>query len=369
MIELTKYMAFNFKTVFSSLKTAAHEQLTKVVGIDVGSSSVKLVELEMREDIIALSTYGELQLGPYGDAGMGNIVKLPLSKRIEAIIDVMRESNVSAKNAVLSLPLSESFVTVMSLATKPGEDISPRVNVEARKYIPVPISDVALEWAEIEQDKPKEALAREILIAAIQNDALSDMKVILDAINMTSRPSEIELFSTLRAVTKESDSSLAIIDVGASMTKLYIAESGSLRRIHRVQGGGASATLALSKELQLSFEDAENLKRNYVPNSEHGPLIKKIMSSAFERSFQEFKRVISQYEMRSGKPVARIALTGGSALFPDLRPFASYAFDTEVETTNPFAKVAYPAFMEDTLKEISPIFTVALGAALRSFEL
>lgn len=361
-------MAFNFKTVFSSLKTAANEQLTKVVGIDMGSSSVKVVELEMRDDVIALSTYGELQLGPYAEAGMGNTVKLPLPKRIEAIVDVMRESKVGAKNAVLSLPLADSFVTIMSLAAKHDEDISPRVNVEARKYIPVPISDVALEWTEIEQDKPKEALAREVLIAAIQNEALADMKAILDAIAMTSRPSEIELFSTLRAVTKENDTSLAVIDVGASMTKLYIAQSGSLRRIHRVQGAGAQATLALSKELQLSFEDAENLKRNYEPDSEHGPLIKKIMSSTFERAFQEFKRVMSQYELRSGKPIDRLVLTGGSALFPDLQPFASYAFDAEVQITNPFAKVAYPAFMEDTLKEISPIFTVAVGAALRTFE-
>lgn len=361
-------MLFDLKKILSSLGTQVAEKPTKIVGIDLGSSSVKLVELELLDEVITLATYGELQLGPYAEMEMGSSVKLTTEKKIEAIVDVIRESGVGAKNGVFALSLASSFVTVMPLTAKEGEDISPRVHVEARKYIPVPITDVVLEWTEIVHPQEENPLTREVLLVAIQNDALADTKSILDSIGMKSHPSEIELFSSLRAVTKDSDDSVAVIDLGASMSKLYIAEDRFLQRIHRVQAGGAHATKAIAQKLSLSFEDAENLKRNYTPTHEHSLLIKKVMESTFDRAFQEFKRVIAQYELRSGTTVSRIVLTGGSATFPGMQLFAQYAFDREVEVTNPFTKVAYPAFMEDTLKEIAPTFSVALGAALRHFE-
>jgi type IV pilus assembly protein PilM len=364
-------MSFDFKTIFSSLKKVPTLQTAKVVGIDFGSSSIKVVEIESKEGVLTLTTYGELQLAPYGEGqNLGSAVKLPLRKRVEAIVDVMRESGVTAKNAVLALPLADSFVTVMSLPAGATEDISPRVNVEARKYIPVPLTDVALEWSEIPQSEKDgaPALTREVLLVAIQNNALADMQSILNSIEMISKPSEIELFSTLRAVTSDTDTSLAVIDVGAQTSKLYVAEGGFLQRIHRVQTGGSSVTSAIANALKISFEDAENIKRNYEPTSQHAPVIKKTVTDTFERTLQEFKRVIGQHELRTGVPIARVTLTGGSSLFPEFRALASYALDREVTVSNPFTKIAYPAFMEDTLNDISPIFSVALGAALRQFE-
>jgi type IV pilus assembly protein PilM len=361
-------MGFDFKKVFSSVKKVTPALASKVVGIDFGSSSVKVVEVEKVEGILSLSTYGELQLGPYGQLGMGNAVKLPLQKRIEALVDVLRESKVTAQTSILSLPLSDSFVTIIPLQAKGDEDITPRVHVEARKYIPVPLSDVALEWSELSQEEKGSNLTREVLLVAILNEALRDMNALGESVSMSSRRSELEIFSTLRAVTKESDAAVAIIDIGARTSKLYIAEGGFLQRIHRVQTGGSYVTQALATQKGISFEDAENMKRSVSSQSQDGQVIKKIMSSVFERSFQEFKRVLQQHEMRTHKPVSRIALTGGAVLHADFVVLARYCFEREVEITNPFTKIGYPAFMEDTLASIAPIFTVALGAALQSFE-
>jgi type IV pilus assembly protein PilM len=361
-------MVFGLKNIFTSLKGNTTIRPTKVVGIDFGSSSVKVVEINLREDVLALSTYGELQLGPYAESGLGSAVKLPVEKRIQALVDIMRESGVDTKDGVMALPLSDSFVTVMSLTAKKEENISTRVPVEARKYIPVPLNDIKLEWSEIPQGENEQALTREVLLAAIQNEAFADMKTLLNAVQMATQPFEIELFSTLRATTRDTDESIAVIDVGAQMSKLYIAQEGFLRRIHRVRAGGMHATEALAKDLGISFEDAENKKRNYTANGKDSVEIKKVMSNAFDRPFQEFKRVIMQHEARTGKPITRVVLTGGSALFYDFASYASYMLDRETELTNPFSKVAYPAFMEDQLKSIGPIFATAVGAALRTFE-
>lgn len=361
-------MAFSFKNVFSSLKNTPVLQSRKVVGIDIGASSIKVVELEQSEDVLALSTYGELQLGPYGGSDLGNIAKLPAEKRVEALVDVMRESGAEAKEAVFALSLSDSFVTIISLPVKQGEDIGSRVRVEARKYIPVPFSDVTLEWTEIPALEPTEMLSQEVLIAAIQSVSLDDLTYIAEAVQMVAQPAEIELFSALRSATKSNDTSLAVIDLGAQISKLYIAEAGFLRRIHRVHAGGAYVTRAIAQNFGVSFEVAENLKRNYVAASVDAPKILTMVQNAYVPALSEFKRVIDQYETRTKKPIGRVAILGGGALFPEMLGIVKYTLNKEVELTNPFTKIAYPAFLEDTLINIAPVFSVALGAALRQFE-
>ncbi len=362
-------MAFGLSKILSSLKTPAATGPRKVVGIDFGSSSVKVVEIELRDDVLTLNTYGELQLGPYAEGGLGSVVSLNKDKRIEALVDIFRESGVTAKEAVFALPLVDSFVTIMSLPAKKDEDIATKVPIEARKYIPVPMNDVALEWTELPSQEEGEALTREILLAAIQNDGLAEMHELMNAVQMMQQPFEIELFSTVRATTREDDSALAIIDVGALMSKLYIVEGGYLRRIHRVRAGGSHVTESIADFAKVTFDEAENMKRNFDGTEENAADIKKIAGKVFDHSFQEFKRVIQQHEARTGKTLQRVVLTGGGSLFHDFASYAGYILDRQIESYNPFDKVAYPAFMEDTLTEISPSFVTALGAALRTFEL
>lgn len=360
-------MAFALSKFFEQFGVTKKGAPKQVVGIDFGTTSVKVVELERRDDMLALKTYGELQLGPYVEQPLGTAVEPPLQARTEALVDVMRESGVHASAGVLALPLTASFVTTISLAAKKDEDISSRVQVEARKYIPIPLTDVSLDWTELEALENTPDGMREVLIAAVQNDAYADMNRLLSAVKMASQPTEIELFSTIRAISKNDDTSTAILDLGGQTSKLYVVQGGMVRKLHRVFAGGAQVTSALDKKLGVSFEEAENLKRNYTPDGPEAAQIKQTFEEVYERPLQEFRRVLSQYETRLDAPIARIEVTGGSAAFADLPTMAGYILDRTVERTNVFDKVAYPAFMEDTLTVIAPTFTVALGAALRPF--
>jgi type IV pilus assembly protein PilM len=361
-------MAFALSKIFSQLKKEPLAPVTSVTGIDFGASSVKIVDIQLLEGILTLKTYGELQLGPYLQQELGASVDLPIAKRIEALIDVIREAEAGARNGVLALPLTGSFVTIIPIEAKRQEDISTRVPVEARKYIPVPITDVQLEWSEVTAAQHAEGDPREVLIAAIQNDTISEMNSLMSAIQLVSQPAEIELFSALRALTKTGDTTIAVIDIGARTSKLYISDSGIVRRIHRVYAGGSNATALIASRLNIPFAEAESRKRLYAPEHPDAGEIKKTMAQTFDRVFEEFKRVISQYENRTGTPISRIILTGGGTTFYDFLPYAQYHLDHAVERANPFTKVAYPAFLEDTITEIGPLFSVALGAALRPFE-
>lgn len=354
-----------FSDLFASFGTG-RSSAPRTVGIDIGSSAIKVVELEEREGVLTLTTYGETQLGPYDAKDVGESVALSPEKEQQALIDVLRESVVKAKSAVLAMPLSASFVTVMSLKSEPDEDLTPRIRVEARKYIPTQISEVTLDWAEITRGEGSEG-DRDVLVAAIQNDALKRFNALTEFVGFAKPPSEIECFSAIRAMADSAEEHTAIIDVGAVSAKLYIMRSGLLQRMHRARAGGALATKRIAEALELSFQEAEYQKRNFATAAKSRDIVR-AHESSYDRALLEFRQVIENYERSLGVTVALVTLTGGGALFHDLKRQVKDVLRKEVAIAQPFTKAAYPAFMEDLLVQIGPAFTVALGAALRAYD-
>jgi len=351
-----------FKTI---APTASEQKKDRVVGIDIGSSSIKVVELQAREGVVTLTTYGELQLGPYGDKEIGEIFQLSPDLEKQALVDILRESATKATSGVFAIPLSVSFVTVVSLEADEEEDLDPRIRVEARKYIPVPLAEVALDWAEIE--KNEEDVARNILLAAIQNKPLQRFNTLLSGVGMPGTPTEIECFSTIRGAGVSTKDTAAIVDFGATSAKLYITRKGLLQRMYRIPVGSEAVSTQLAKELDKSFADAELLKKSITPNEEEFSLVRKIYTNHFNRPLTEFSHVLKEYTDTTGFSFDTVVATGGGVLFPDFVKQVSEVLEQPVVISSPFDMVAYPAFMEDTLKEIGPTFTTALGSALRSF--
>lgn len=341
---------------------------TRAVGIDIGSSSIKVVELEDRRGVLTLMTYGELQLGPYVGDPLGQSVVLEASQEQTALVDVIRESAVKAKSAVFAMPLSASFVTNAVITARKDADIEPMVRLEARKVIPASLSELTLDYAELEPvTSGTGEVPREVLIAAIKNDALKRFKVLMQFAGLTEPLNEIECFSTIRALFTDTEPNLAIIDIGAVSSKLYLAKNGQLMRMHRIRAGGALATKRIMQVLDVSFEEAELAKRD-IANHAQAADIKRAYQTSLERAFVEFAQVIQEYERTSGITIPHVYLSGGGALFSGVTQQLASTLERPVLAANPFARVAYPAFMEDALKELGPSFTVALGAALRQYE-
>ncbi len=343
----------------------------RVVGIDIGASSIKVVELQNRDNVITLTTYGELELGPYDEEKpVGQSVTLAAQIERQALVDILRESAVKSKQAVFAMPLSSSFVTVMSLPAPATEDISPRVRVEARKYIPVPMAEVTLDWAEVEHARGQEGEAetRDVLLAAIQNEALKRFTTLMQTVEFANPPIEIECFSAIRSLYTDDQSDMAIIDVGAVSTKMYIVRGGLLQRMYRIRAGGALYTEKLASALKCTFEEAEVIKRTLTLEHPQFSEALKLHQVVYDRVLKEFAQVIAEYETRSGVPVPVIQLIGGGALFPNFAAYVSQHLNRPAVLAQPFNKVAYPAFMEDTMNVIGSSFVVALGAALRTFD-
>ena len=361
----------SLKKIFTTL-TEHSDPTPGVVGIDIGASAIKVVELQERDHVLTVTTYGELPLGPYASKALGEAVTLEQDREQEALVDAVRESAVVAQDAVFAMPLSSSFITNVDINAAANVDLAPMVRVEARKVIPASLSEVTLDWAELDttpnNHKKNEEAKRSVLIAAIQNGALERFKVLMKFAGLQDPPTEIECFSTLRSLYSHHEPHSMIVDIGARSAKLYITNNGLLARMHRVGVGGEAVTKAIAKEHSLSFEAAETKKRNAKRGSEDFAPLQKTNHNTYTRALREFAQVIREYEQRTGFKIGTVQLAGGAALFPGMDALVRESLRKEVVYANPFAKVAYPALMEDTIKEIGPIFAVSLGAALRLFE-
>ena len=245
------------------------------------------------------------------------------------------------------------------------------VRVEARKVIPSSLSEITLDWAEVDTGKKADkenSNERSVLIAAIQNAALERFKVLMQFTGLVEPPTEIECFSTIRSIYNASDKDVVVLDLGANSTKLYIAHDGLLMRMHRIRAGGAIATNRIASILNIGFEDAEIKKQSLSRDDSAFSDIKRAHDSSYERAFREFNQVLREYEEKNEVSLKSVYLSGGGAMFPGIEALLHDSLNREVIRANPFSKVAYPAFMQDTIKEIGPSFSTALGAAIRSFE-
>jgi len=128
------------------------------LGIDIGSSAIKIVQLKKKNGQAVLETYGELALGPYTGLSVGQAVVLAPDKLAQALIDLMKEKevNITTKKCGISIPFTSSLMSVIEMPDVSTKQLAVMVPLEARKYIPVPVSEVMLDWSVIPKSEMQE---------------------------------------------------------------------------------------------------------------------------------------------------------------------------------------------------------------------
>ncbi len=375
-------MTFSLENILSGNFLSFLKKDGSVLGVDIGSSSIKVVQLRKRRGAAVLETYGELSLGPYAGIEIGRATSLSAEKLSEALADVLKEANVTTKNAGVSIPFASSLISLIKMPVLPEAQLEKMIPIEARKYIPVPISEVALDWFIIpeegrrflsgtEEELPEvsgKVAKTDVLLVAIHNETLSKYGTVIKTTGLNASFFEIEIFSAIRSTITQNVSPVMVVDMGAATTKLYIVEYGIVRSTHIVNKGGQDITLALSRMLSVSVAKAEEIKRESGIAAAGDKNIAEATSLTLEYIFAEARRVVLQYEQRFNRNISDIILTGGGALLKGLRERAKLQLEAEVLLALPFAKTETPAFLEQVLKDAGPSFSVAVGVALRKLQ-
>ena len=369
------------------------KSVESAVGIDIGSSSIKVVQVSREKEKLVLATYGELAVGPYADLSIGASASFGADKLIPIVSDLFKEAGVTAVTVAFSIPLKSSLILVVEMPDLPLEALAQAVPIEARKYIPVPIAEVVLDWQPLPRERQnfanvpvgeKEKLPKttdptlkgvhvpaqkiEVLLAAIHKETIALYQKLAQGLKIEPRFFEIETFSTLRSVVSPSDRApVAVIDMGASSTKMTIVEGGMVKISHTIGKGSQDVTGAISKSLSVDFAKAEEIKRE-LGLSRRGveaDTLSVAVTPIVEYIFTEANRVIVNYQRRYKRPVDRALLVGGGALLRGAPDIAVRRLGLDVAIAHPFERLNSPPSMSRVLEEAGPSFAVAIGLAER----
>lgn len=370
------------KKFFSSITNIGGGAEESAVGIDIGSSAIKVVEIKRKGGKAVLETYGAIALGPYADLEAGRVTNLPVEKVVLALQEVLKQSGVTSTSLALSIPIQSSLIFTIELPAKLGDsEIASIIPTEARKYIPVPITEVSLDYfilpqkeSSFEEMNTEDKVAKEgekmnVLVVATQNDAVARYRSIVSGCNLSASFLEIEIFSSIRANFEHELSPVLLIDFGASRTKLSIVEFGMVKSYHTIDRGGADISNSISKSLSISFGEAEKMKKEFgLFGNPAEKSLADVIKVHLDYIFSETNNVLLGYEKKYNRTISKVIFTGGGALMKGLEEVAINNFRAEIEMGHPFSKVNAPAFLEKVLLTMGPEFAVALGLALRKLQ-
>ena len=344
------------------------------LGIDIGTFSIKIVELSRQGKRIKLENYGEMKSKALYKQPFRTFQKSSLtlsSKDISrAIKAILEETKTQGKTATLSIPDFSTFFTSFELPPMTEEEIPQAVEFEARQHIPLHLSEVSLDWQVIKGDKPKGEISRiKILLVAVPKEVIYQYQTIVEPFAFKSFALEAEAFGLLRSLIKEDKEIICLIDIGAQSTTASIIDNQVLKESYSFDVfSGNQLTHVLTKALDVKREQAEKMKKKYGLLVDTDKRIAGILAPSVNLILVEIEKICRQFRRTEKKEINKFILSGGSARLPGLKQYFSDHFKKQVIVGDPFSNIFYPPILDKTLKKLGPTFAIAVGAALRNLK-
>jgi len=333
------------------------------LGIDIGSSSIKVVELKKVGGSPTLLTYGFSE--NHGDLDQAD------PKEIAAIINkICIQTNAVSRQAVSALPTFSVFSSIINLSGVSKKDLPSAISWEAKKVIPLPPEEMILDWKKIDSyDQAEKNNIKVLLTGAPKTLVKKYIEIFKNAkINLISL--ETETFALIRSLLGNDKSAVMLVEIGAKTTSFTIIEQGIPILNRSIDIGGRTITKTLSHSLNIGLERAEQFKYDLGVGSidTTANAIPRTIVESISPIINEVKYALNLFQNKNGKKVDKIILSGGSALLINLTSYLSKILDINVVAGNPWSKISYPMDLKPLLDEIAPRLAIAIGLALREVE-
>ncbi len=348
----------------------------KFLGVDVGTSFVKLVEVSRFGYRRKLENYGSLPASvlyqkPFRTFEKNTLV-LSDNDIARAIRAIMEQAKIETRQVVFSIPDFSSFFTTIELPAMSKEELPQAIRYEARQHIPLPLGETTLDWQLMDKRQIDQQKKLKVLLVAVPNEIINQYQEIARLAQLELYALEAEVFGLIRALTKEDDKSpVALIDIGAQSTTCNIVEKKNLKTSYSFDMSANDLADTISKSLGVTHLEAEELEKSqgikiFEGNENKG--VREILLPLVDVILREVETVFNNFYRKGGRDIQKIVLAGGVALLPGLKEYFQGRFKKEVEIANPFTDLFYPPILENTLREMGPAFSIAVGVALRGLE-
>lgn len=345
------------------------------LGIDLGQSGVKLVELMNEKGRARLVTYG------YADFSSGMLDK-PITEDVDrtaALIKKMvAKARCTTKKVISALPGSSVFSSMISVPAANEKELKEAIEWQAKKLIPVPLEDISLDSKVVDSSEvtgagPAKKVLR-VLITGAPKPLVNRYLEIFKKAGLELISLETEAFAQIRALVGKDRSNVMIIDIGSQRTNLTVVEKGVPFLNRSIATGGIAITQTIAKTLGIPYEQAESMKRDirsmqsFAPTGDITPILTTLLKPIIDEVRYSFNLYQGQSEGGQNKRIDKIILTGGSSLLPRLPEFMTQLMNVNAYLGDPWARVMYPQDLRPVLEEIGSRFTISLGCAMRDIE-
>lgn len=335
------------------------------VGLDIGTKSIKIVELAAEGDKYSLKSAGAVAyIGPQIDSNLQD--EKEIANLGSVIRKLAQDAKVSSKDVALSLPEAQVFTRMLKFPLLTDEEIASAVRWEAEEYIPIPVKEAVIEHTvleRIESGNPPQVLV--LLIAALKSLVEKYVEVV-NAAGLNVVAVETELLSMVRSMGVP-QKTIMLIDFGARSTDIAVARDRQLYFSRSIPTAGDAFSRAVGQSLGVNLQQAEQYKRVYgMADNQLEGKVGRALSPILKVVAEEIKKAIHYYQMEvNDEPVSTVILSGGSAGVPGIASMLSNLLNMEVIIGSPFSKVAVDPGSAKSLASYAPLYSVAVGLAMR----
>ena len=372
-----------------------------LVAIDIGSSSIKLVQLtEFKEGQYELTRFGMMPLD--AECIVEGAIKKP-DQVADALKNLIKAEKIQSRYVVSAVAGEAVFIKKIKVPVMSEEELSAKITQEAEQYIPFDIDDVALDFqilgtinADKEEDsedseepKPTDDSSQdndeqkedsneggemmEALLVAVQRDIIDERTNILLEADLKPAIIDLDVFALMNAAQLTADLSrmgtIALIDLGDSFTHINIIQDGAMGYTRDIPVGGGYLTNLLMSKFQVPFQKTLDIKRGKFSSDIKEEEVIEIIVLAYKKVLEEVQNSFENFSILSDHKIERILLCGGGSMIRGLDEFFADYLKVPVEILDPMqgVKVNPKNFHQSLIDEMSGLSTVALGLATRRF--
>lgn len=352
--------------LFSQISSALAGGGGTAVGLSIGTSSIKIVELKKAGKSWKLLHFGIVQLPEDVIVNREIVNQIAVVESIKTLTNQLKLKN---KNVCTSLSGTSLIIKRMTLEVPNLKDLQDQVFWEAEQYLPFDVSEVNMDFHMLSRGKDNNT---DVVLVAVKKSVLESYILCVEDAGLKAKVVDVDFFALQNLLEanypSNSAEAVAIVDIGASSMKMVVVHEGAPLFTKDSALGGKNLTAEIQKNLNLSYADAETLKMG----GGGGPMpqeVMDLMAIMADNFATEIKRSLDFYSASTaGAPVAYILLSGGSARIPNLSRTVEETTGLPTQIVNPFNAISYdPAvFTQEYLTSIAPIAAVPIGLALRA---
>lgn len=351
---------------------------TPLLAVDIGSNSIKVGRLLGTPGKFELSNFGMMPLDP--ESVVEGVVQ-DEDHVVDALTRLVHAENVDTPYAVASVAGEAVMIKKIKVPMMSKEELEEFIPQEAEQYIPFDIDDVRIDFQILEgvptmeeHEFEEEEDKQEILLVAVQNEIIDSRSNVLTAAGLKPCIIDLDVFAIVNAISISRNlqdmGSVALMDLGGAFTHLNILMDGVTSYTRDIPIGQDACTTQLMAKYEMEYRESESIKVGAIPEDANKEEIIDLIIESYEPILEELHKSFEFFSTTSNSQVERAFLCGGGAMIPGVDGLLSDRLGVPVEIFNPLEAVKLGArkFDPQSLSQMAPMATVALGLATRRFD-